>query len=85
MVMLSKSQIRKRNLAMREALWACYITLLRFPVEMRPAFISVLDNARLQLSINIGIDEEKLYEEAEKVVEQLGRLDLMNGEVKNVK
>ena len=77
MVMLSKSQIRKRNLTMREALWGCYITLLRFPVEMRPAFISVLDNARLQLSINIGIEEEKLYTEAEKVVEQLGRLELI--------
>jgi len=77
MVMLSKNQIRKKNLALREALWACYVTLLRFPVEMRPAFISVLDNARQQLALNIGIEEEKLYTEAEKVVEQLGRLELI--------
>jgi len=75
--MLSKNQIRKKNLALREALWACYVTLLRFPVEMRPAFISVLDNARQQLALNIGIEEEKLYTEAEKVVEQLGRLELI--------
>jgi len=76
--MLSKNQLRKGKLAIEEAAWQAYVTLLRFPVEMRPAFIATLDMVRGELSKSTGVREEMIYEEAEKIAERLGRFDLID-------
>jgi hypothetical protein len=74
----SKNQINNQRIALREALWQSYVTLLRFPIELRPQYINVLMMIRGELAKAIDVGEEHLYEEAEKIAIQLGFIEYAN-------
>jgi len=61
-----------------QAAWEGYVTLLRFPVEIRPAYISVLERLRKEIALTAGTSEEKIFDEAMKVVTQLGEIKLVD-------
>jgi hypothetical protein len=75
---VSKNQLRKSRDTFRQLAWEAYVTLLRFPIEVAPAYIDVLDKLRAELAYSMGAKEEKIFEEAKKVVEVLGEIRLID-------